>query len=153
MELDTKWIVGVVAIFALLCTAAIVIGAPYVDDPTVKGSDGQWGVECAGDDARTDLETEVQTEDGTAYLSIQGTVQYSAKHRLAVHPHEDREGEVIVFIAPTDEPLEDRSNLDCNRVQSDLDITVRLDDDYRSIRIVYGEDIVGTHGAQQETTG
>lgn len=138
------------AVLALLGTAALVIGDPFAQDPTVEGVEGQWGVECADDTPQEALETSVRTEGGTTYLSIQGTVEYSAERRLEVHAIEDREGEVIVFLAPTDEPLEDRSDMECDRVQSTVDVTVRLTDDYRSIQVVHEGEIVGEYG---EVTG
>jgi hypothetical protein len=41
---------------------------------------------------------------------------------------------VIVFVAPTDEPLQEHADMDCERVQRWSAATVRLDADVESIQ-------------------
>ncbi|WP_323677710.1 hypothetical protein [Halorubellus sp. PRR65] len=146
MVSNTRLAIAGGLIVALVVTGVVVIGNPFVDDRMVKGSDGQWDVNCAADDARTDLETTIRNRDGVVHLSIKGTVTYSADRRLAIHPTQHQSGEVIVFVAPTDEPLQEHANLDCERVQSSIDVTVRIDDEYRSIQVVAGGTVVDEHG-------
>jgi hypothetical protein len=53
---------------------------------------------------------------------------------------------VIAWIATIDDPNPHHSIGDCDRLQSELDTEIKIDDDYEVVRVIYDGHLVARYG-------